>query len=181
MLMECCPSLTRAYSGRPCVLQLGATTGPLIDSTSPLQVCISLIKRCLCASCLPSAHFIIKVSERGKNVFGRKSDQPSRFTNLWSCFHEWGGAPCCSSCRTPARLFAKGAHAVCPCWLTARRPIPACILSLPIGNPCNFLSYPNFRLPSPTSWMFLHRGKNKPPYSNARCSNLQQLERDSGL
>lgn len=66
---------------------------PLMDSLSPLQVCISLIKRCLCASCLPSARFIIKVLEWEKKHCGGKSSQSSRFTNLWSSFHEWGGAP----------------------------------------------------------------------------------------
>lgn len=94
---------------------------PLMDSMSPLQVCMSLIKRCLCASCLPSARFIIMVSEWEKKRCGGKSDQPSRFTNLWSSFHEWGG-PRCSSCWTHGCLFAKGALAVCPCWLVAPCP-----------------------------------------------------------
>lgn len=94
---------------------------PLMGSASPLQVCISLIKKCLCASCLPSARFIIKVSWWENKRFGGNSGWPSRFTNLWSSFHEHGG-PRCSSCRTHGYLFAKGAYMVKPTWLAAPCP-----------------------------------------------------------
>lgn len=43
-------------------------------------------------------------------------------------------------------------------------------------NPFNSLSLPIFRLLSRSPPMFLHGGKNKPPYSNARRSNLLQWE-----
>lgn len=55
-----------------------------------------------------------------------------------------------SVCEGSARGLSMLAH--CP----KAQPLHAtpyttnCVLSLPIGNPCNFLSYPNFRLPSPT-------------------------------
>lgn len=105
---------------------------PLMGSASPLQVCISLIKKCLCASCLPSARFIIKVSRWENKRFGGNSGWPSRFTNLWSSFHEHGG-PRCSSCGTHGYLFAKGAYMVKPTWLAA---------PCPCAPPCNLLYIP---------------------------------------
>lgn len=105
---------------------------PLMGSASPLQVCISLIKKCLCASCLPSARFIIKVSWWENKRFGGNSGWPSRFTNLWSSFHEHGG-PRCSSCGTHGYLFAKGAYMVKPTWLAA---------PCPCAPPCNLLYIP---------------------------------------
>lgn len=68
---------------------------------SPVQVCVGLIKNCLCASCLPSARFIIK------SVVGwGGAEGSSRFTNLWGVNEE---GHCCCSCQTLAFLFVKGA------------------------------------------------------------------------
>lgn len=90
------------------------------------------------------------------------------------------GGPCCSSCGTHSCLFAKGALAVCPCWLVAprERTLPAqrptyipltahllffCVCSLHASlracSPCNSHSFLIYRLPSPSPSMFLHTGK----------------------
>lgn len=148
-LIECCSSLNSTwswtYSRCPCILKWREAGPvwwdveptvlhlfPLMGSASPLQVCISLIKKCLCASCLPSARFIIKVSWWENKRFGGNSGWPSRFTNLWSSFHEHGG-PRCSSCGTHGYLFAKGAYMVKPTWLAA---------PCPCAPPCNLLYIP---------------------------------------
>ena len=103
---------------------------PLMDSMSPLQVCISLIKRCLCASCLPSARFIIKVSEwekkkKKKALWGEKTAALLGLQIYEAAFMGEGwGCPRCSSCWTHSCLFAKGALAVYPRWLVAPCPCP---------------------------------------------------------
>lgn len=123
--------LTCKYSSRPCVQHSEPHTGPSVatepsllrllcpdrtDSAALLQVCISLIKRCLWASCLPSAPF-----HYGAIGMRRKHSGPvggtSRFTNLWKCFHGVTG-PCWSCCGTHSRVFAT---AVLP-WLSSLVP-----------------------------------------------------------
>lgn len=101
-LITCCPSLnstpTCTYSRCPCIAvrDIQVLCGKDPDSFTFLPWwtvrllcrCASApIKRCLWASCLPSARFIIKVSEREESTVGGKGEQPSRFTNLWRCFH----------------------------------------------------------------------------------------------
>lgn len=160
-----------------------------MDGLSPLQVCINLIKRCLCESCLPSARFIIKVSEwEKKKRRGGKSDRPSRFTNLWSSFHEWGG-PRCSSCWTHGYLFAKGALVVCPCWLVALRPCapPPTQPHIHTTN-CTFTLFLSLMLPHrPTIPLILPHSQiplnvftqreNKPPYIPTPDSQISPLVR----
>lgn len=138
-----------------------------MDSMSPLQVCVSLIKRCLCASCLPSARFIIKVSKWGRG------DQSSRFTNLWSCFHEWGGPLLQFLLNTQLSVCEGSVRGLC---LLARCPVsvdspcatpstyhklhfPSFFVSYAFPQVCTSHSFPIFHLPSPFSWMFLHRGE----------------------
>lgn len=96
---------------------------PLMDSVSLLQVCINLIKRCLCASCLPSARVIIKVSEWGgkKRGEGRKATSLLGLPVYEAAFMSEEG-PCCSSCWIHSCLFAKGGFAVFACWPVAPCP-----------------------------------------------------------
>lgn len=90
-----------------------------MDGVSPLQVCISLIKRRLCASYLPSARFIIQVS-RGENKWGGEAGGRTdgllgyRFMKQlsWAFRGPW----------THSCLFAEGALAVCLSWL-----VPPCL------------------------------------------------------
>lgn len=77
----------------------------------------------VCVSCSPSARFIIKVWRWENKRCGGKSGPPSRFTNLWSSFHERRG-PRWSSCRTHGCVFAEGVLVVCPYWLVARCQCP---------------------------------------------------------
>lgn len=84
-----------------------------MSRASPVQVCVGLTKECLCASCLPSARFIIKSVVcwgRGGARGGGGGEGVKGLLGLpiyeAALVNEEG--PCCCSCQTLAFLFGKG-------------------------------------------------------------------------
>lgn len=92
-------SLSAAVWGNTCPVWQGVDSNlhlllHLMHRGSPLQVCISLIKTCLSASCLPFARFIINaVGWENKCYRGLKWPVFSVYQILWSSFYELKGAP----------------------------------------------------------------------------------------
>lgn len=103
----------------------------------PVQVCAGLIKKCLCASCLPSARFIIK------SVVGWGGVKGLLGLPIYEAALMNEEGPCCSSCQTLAFLFVKGALqlflklAYCPVSVPTHPPSSSAyiLLMLPPSQP----------------------------------------------
>lgn len=124
--------------------------------------------------------------KKKKSAAGGKVTGPSRFTNLWSCFHEWGG-PCLQFLSNTRPCVcegsARGLPALARCPMSTDFPLVQRLMhtthyiftflggsyAFPQAyNPCNSHLFPIFRLLLPSAWMFFTQRKNKPPHSKAR-------------
>lgn len=122
---------------------------------------------------------------RKKSAVGGKSDRPSRFTNLWSCFHEWGG-PCLQFLSNTRLCVCEGSACGLP--VLARCPMSTdfppvqclihtthciftlfCVLCLPTAlQPLQFSLIPNLSSAFTFTVNVFTQRENKPPYSKAR-------------
>lgn len=164
---------------------------PLMGSASPLQVCISLIKKCLCASCLPSARFIIKVSWWENKRFGGIAAGLLGLPIYEAAFMSTGApaavpvehmAICLQRVHTWSNQPGLLPHVRVLPLVTSYtyRKLHICSFLVShaasqLYNPFNSLM-PNLSSPFTLTWNVFTQSENKPPYTNARHSNLLHLE-----